>query len=149
MEGFDFEELKTQLEQWSRQALEYIHQIPPIQLYASLGVLLFTVLFLFFCTPFLCLSVHRLIRVCNGNGFVIRMIYWNLFFFFRLICVRGLNSQFGCSSTRSQTPLSSVGLAVVERLFFSTRWSINFAIIICNFWDLVWTSVEFLVIWAV
>lgn len=50
MEGF--EEWKSQAEQWSRQVLQYLHQIPPNQLYASLGVLLFTILFLFFLRLF-------------------------------------------------------------------------------------------------
>lgn len=40
-----FEQWKYQAEQWHNQALEYIHEIPPNQLYAALGVLVFTIIF--------------------------------------------------------------------------------------------------------
>lgn len=38
---------KNQLEQWLLQAIEYSHQIPPIQLYLSIAVLVVTTLLLF------------------------------------------------------------------------------------------------------
>lgn len=39
------EQWNSQAEQWYNQAIDYIHQIPPNQLYAALGVLVFTILF--------------------------------------------------------------------------------------------------------
>ncbi|KAH7510698.1 uncharacterized protein LOC107428701 [Ziziphus jujuba] len=50
MEGL--EQWKIQAEQWSQQALQYIHQIPPNQLYAALAVLLFPIIFIFFVRLF-------------------------------------------------------------------------------------------------
>ncbi|KAF3431237.1 hypothetical protein FNV43_RR25967 [Rhamnella rubrinervis] len=57
MDGLDHwknqaEQWKNQAEQWFRQDFEYIHQIPPNQLYAALAVLLFTILFVFFVRLF-------------------------------------------------------------------------------------------------
>lgn len=40
------EQLKVQMEQWLEQGLEFVHQIPPIQLYVGVGVLLLTTLLL-------------------------------------------------------------------------------------------------------
>lgn len=45
------EELKVQAEKWLREAEVLVNQIPPAQLYAAIGVVLFTV-FLFFISNF-------------------------------------------------------------------------------------------------
>lgn len=41
------EQLKIQMQQWLHEAEEFIHQTPPVQLYTALGVVLFTLFFLF------------------------------------------------------------------------------------------------------
>ncbi|XP_022737983.1 signal recognition particle receptor subunit beta-like isoform X2 [Durio zibethinus] len=43
---------KNQLEQWLHQAIEYLNQIPPIQLYAAIAVLLISTLLLLFTRLF-------------------------------------------------------------------------------------------------
>ncbi|XP_038892002.1 signal recognition particle receptor subunit beta-like [Benincasa hispida] len=40
------EQLKVQMKQWLEQGLDFVHQIPPIQLYVGVGVLLFTTVLL-------------------------------------------------------------------------------------------------------
>lgn len=57
MEGMEqwkvqVEQLKVQMEQWLEQGLELVHQIPPIQLYVGVGVLLFTTLLLLLSESF-------------------------------------------------------------------------------------------------
>lgn len=41
------EQLKSQMQQWLHEVEEFIHQTPPVQLYTALGVVLFTLIFLF------------------------------------------------------------------------------------------------------
>lgn len=42
-----FEPWKIQMEQWLHQAIEYLDQIPPIQLYAAIAALFISTLLLF------------------------------------------------------------------------------------------------------
>lgn len=43
----NLEDLKIVAEQWLNQGTELVQQIPPNQLYAAIGVLLFTIIFFF------------------------------------------------------------------------------------------------------
>ncbi|OIT33745.1 PREDICTED: signal recognition particle receptor subunit beta-like [Nicotiana attenuata] len=44
MDKEKIEHLKIQMQQWLYEVEEYVHQIPPTQLYAAIGVVLFTVI---------------------------------------------------------------------------------------------------------
>ena len=55
------DQLKVQMEQWMEQGSEIVRQIPPIQLYVGVGVLLLTTLLLLFSES----PLYLIIAFCN------------------------------------------------------------------------------------